>query len=185
MDINALFCFQAVYEERSLHKAAKKLYISQQGLSRIVTSLEKELGCKLFERDYSGMHPTPESDRLFQTARSIQREMKLLRRDLEVSASARQTVKVVCAYGTMHLLYPALQRFERQYPDIEVKWAECIDEECDRCLLEQECDMDSFLTMTRPIGQVTTTPGLWPTMFSATPPAVPNGTAPALKAHRT
>jgi len=41
-----------------MSKASKSLYISQQGLSRQIIALEKELGIKLFERSKNGVVPT-------------------------------------------------------------------------------------------------------------------------------
>ena len=46
-------CFQAVYEERNLQVAANKLFLSPQGLSRIIKSLEEEVGTPLFVRNKS------------------------------------------------------------------------------------------------------------------------------------
>ena len=42
--MNELKSFQVVYQERSMNQAAKKLYITSQGLGRIIQNLEKELG---------------------------------------------------------------------------------------------------------------------------------------------
>ena len=50
MNMNELKSFQVVYQERSMNQAAKKLYITSQGLGRIIQNLEKELGVQLFER---------------------------------------------------------------------------------------------------------------------------------------
>ena len=44
MNMNELKSFQVVYQERSMNQAAKKLYITSQGLGRIIQNLEKELG---------------------------------------------------------------------------------------------------------------------------------------------
>lgn len=43
-------CFLAVAQERSFTRAANVLYISQPAISKSVSSLEEELGFKLFER---------------------------------------------------------------------------------------------------------------------------------------
>lgn len=55
MDLKQLEYFQSIYEEGSISKAAEKLYISQQGLSKAILALEKELDCKLFERNPKGV----------------------------------------------------------------------------------------------------------------------------------
>ena len=48
MNTKILKCFQAVYEEKSLGKAARRLYITPQGLSKNIRQLEEELGASLF-----------------------------------------------------------------------------------------------------------------------------------------
>lgn len=50
MNIKDLKCFEAVYEQKSINKAAKQLYITPQGLGSNIRSLENELGTVLFER---------------------------------------------------------------------------------------------------------------------------------------
>ncbi len=50
--------FLAVIEEGSLHRAAKRLNLSQSALSRQMQALEHELGGKLLERSSTGVRPT-------------------------------------------------------------------------------------------------------------------------------
>ena len=49
MDTKDLRSFRLVYEERSINQAARHLFISPQGLSRVIQKLEEELHNKLFE----------------------------------------------------------------------------------------------------------------------------------------
>ena len=49
MDTKDLRCFRLVYEERSINQAARHLFITPQGLSRIISRLEEELHTILFE----------------------------------------------------------------------------------------------------------------------------------------
>ena len=49
-----------VSEEQSINKAAGKLFITQQGLSRVIANLEKNLNVKLLERNARGVFPTEE-----------------------------------------------------------------------------------------------------------------------------
>ena len=55
MDLKQLEYFKAIQEEGSISRAAEKLYISQQGLSKAIHALEKEMDCKLFERNAKGV----------------------------------------------------------------------------------------------------------------------------------
>jgi len=47
-----------LYDELNISKASQKLFISQQGLSRQIQTLEKELGTILFKRAKTGVIPT-------------------------------------------------------------------------------------------------------------------------------
>ena len=58
MDTKDIRCFCRVYEERGINQAAKQLFITPQGLSRIITKLEAELQTTLFERSVRGLCPT-------------------------------------------------------------------------------------------------------------------------------
>jgi len=51
--------FRAVYDNRSLSKAANILYVSQPAVSKHIAKLEQELGVVLFERGSGGAEPTP------------------------------------------------------------------------------------------------------------------------------
>ena len=44
MDTKHLESFRIVCEEKSIHAAAKKLFISPQGLGRIIQNMENEFG---------------------------------------------------------------------------------------------------------------------------------------------
>ena len=50
MDTRDIRCFRLVYEERSINKAAHQIFITPQGLSRIIVKLENELQTQLFQR---------------------------------------------------------------------------------------------------------------------------------------
>lgn len=48
MDTKNLYFFQVVFEEGNIRTAAQKLYISPQGLGKIIKGIEQELDCQLF-----------------------------------------------------------------------------------------------------------------------------------------
>ena len=64
MDIKDLKVFQTIAKEESITKASRILYMTPQGISKIVKNLEAEMGCRLFTRNKSGMQLT-ESGRRF------------------------------------------------------------------------------------------------------------------------
>ncbi|RQD57647.1 MAG: LysR family transcriptional regulator, partial [Desulfonatronovibrio sp. MSAO_Bac4] len=58
MDFRKLQAFASVYELQSFSKAAQELYLSQPTVSTHVSSLETELGIKLFDRIGRKVLPT-------------------------------------------------------------------------------------------------------------------------------
>lgn len=75
-----LECFIAVVENGSINRAAEKLFMTQPSMSRILKSLEVEMGKKLLIRNSHGVEPTREGKLFYTYAKSILSELKLLDR---------------------------------------------------------------------------------------------------------
>ncbi len=58
-DLNLIRLLVALYEEKSVTRAAKRLEISQPSVSNGLRKLRAQLGDLLFVRGASGMEPTP------------------------------------------------------------------------------------------------------------------------------
>jgi DNA-binding transcriptional LysR family regulator len=71
MDPRLLRAFVAVAEELHFTRAAARLYVAQQALSRDVRRLERELGTELFVRTTRQVTPTPDAERLLPYARRV------------------------------------------------------------------------------------------------------------------
>ena len=82
MNINELKYFIKVADQQSLSKAANELYISYQGLSKSLKSLETELNCSLFEKSGSGYKLTEYGEELYHTAKLIVSEWEALQLSL-------------------------------------------------------------------------------------------------------
>lgn len=76
MNTKLLKCFQIVYEEKSINRAAGRLYITPQGLSRNIRQLEEELDVQLFQRTARGMEPTESGHFLYEKSGRIIRELE-------------------------------------------------------------------------------------------------------------
>ena len=71
MDIKILKYFIAVAEEKTISKAAQKLYISQPALSKQLKELENELDLQLFERGSRNIKLTEDGAFLLTQANEI------------------------------------------------------------------------------------------------------------------
>lgn len=71
VDPRLLRAFVAVAEELHFTRAAARLYVAQQALSRDVRRLERELGTELFVRSTRQVAPTADGERLLPYARRV------------------------------------------------------------------------------------------------------------------
>jgi len=65
MDIHQLRVFASVFRNKGFSKASQELKLTQPTVSNHVMSLEKELGCKLFDRTGRRVIPTEEAEVLY------------------------------------------------------------------------------------------------------------------------
>lgn len=103
----------AIAEEKNLTKAAKRLYISQPGLTSYINKLEQYLGIKLFDRSTSPIRVTEAGALYISRMQEIQKEEALLRLTLQDMGSSRRVFRVGMGgtRGThwLPLLIPAFQ----------------------------------------------------------------------------
>ena len=66
-----LYYFLEICKDMNMSKTASRLFISQQGLSKAINSLENELQCTLFIRSHSGVTLTDAGTYLLQQGHQI------------------------------------------------------------------------------------------------------------------
>jgi DNA-binding transcriptional LysR family regulator len=71
LDLRLLRSFVAVAEELHFTRAANRLYVAQQALSRDIRRLESQIGTRLFARSTRRVTLTPDGERLLAHARSL------------------------------------------------------------------------------------------------------------------
>ncbi|MDO9591803.1 MAG: LysR family transcriptional regulator, partial [Erysipelotrichaceae bacterium] len=108
-------------QERSLTKAAEKLFISQPALSYRIKALEKELGVPLFNRAKTGINLTVQGDYLVEFASKLQ--LQLLKMKDEISSIASEEIRGTINLGTSlvfaHYELPMIiKQFHDIYPNI-------------------------------------------------------------------
>ena len=82
MNIRDLSSFQTIVKEKSITKASKILYMTPQGVSKIVKNLENELNCQLLVRTASGIKLTESGKCLSKYADKITADYGELRNDI-------------------------------------------------------------------------------------------------------
>ena len=110
--------FLAVAEHRSIHAAARALFVSQPAVTRTMRELERDLDVPLLRRSISGVELT-EAGLAFQLRASLLiEEMRRTREELlfmKEGANGRVAVALTSAVG-LTLLPPALEGFQQQMP---------------------------------------------------------------------
>lgn len=122
-NFNDLLSFITVAREGSFTRAAAQLGISQSALSHTIRGLEAHLGMRLLTRTTRSVSPTEAGERLLQTVaphfEEIERELAAL---TELRDKPAGTIRITTAeHAADHVLWPKLQNFLRDYPDIHVE----------------------------------------------------------------
>ena len=125
MDTKNLRYFEAVYEERSINTAAKKLFISPQGLGKIIRGMEAEFNTSFFERTKQGMIPTQNGTVFYEQSKRISKEFLNLSEQLKVGEHQRPLVRIGFANGVLKAIpLEKVLEFTQKHPDIRVEWCE-------------------------------------------------------------
>lgn len=122
MRIEQLQAFLAVAETGSFGQAARKCEITQSTVSRQIQSLEAELGLPLFHRTAQAKL-TLGGEHLLPRARKICQEWESATQELADLMAGKQPELCVAAIHSVcaHYLPPVLQKFCRDYPDVQLR----------------------------------------------------------------
>lgn len=120
MTIKELEAYRVICSRGSLSKAAKELFITPQGLSRVLKNLEAELECTLVNRVASGLELTQSGVCLLEYARKTTAEYDIMKEKIEdIQGSVHGSVELLMAYDVIRLLGPdCFEDFQRMYPKI-------------------------------------------------------------------
>ena len=142
MNFLALQYFVTVAEELNITKAAERLYISQQSLSKHIIKLEKDLGLKLFERapvfalTYAGKRFLRAAVHILDSQRQIIMEMD------DINNHRRGELRIGISHTRGRVLLPKiLPFFAHENPLIEISVKEGNSKELEEWLLHGQIDL--------------------------------------------
>lgn len=143
MDFNQLEYVMAIIEEKSISKAAKKLYISQPSLSQYIIRLEERLGVKLFDRTGKLLSLTFAGEKYVETAKIMLDLNKKLQRELsDIADSKKGRIIIGIPNQTSRYILPLiLPEFHKQFSEIELVIEEEVTMQLEEMLIEGKIDI--------------------------------------------
>lgn len=124
IDIKYLNYIVTIAEEKNLHSAAEKLFISQPSLSYYLGKLEEELGTPLFIRTTKGLVPTEAGNLYVQNAKSIINMRNQMYRDIR-NLSYQDHLSLASTSFWGKRIYEAVTiPFKKQHPNTMLEISE-------------------------------------------------------------
>lgn len=144
INIRNLKAFLQVYRFGNLSSAASELYMTPQGMSKVIKSLEASLNVQLFVRKSHGLIPTEYGKQLAEKAPHIIRELESLASGESFSTTANNVneISVVMTCGVMELLsLDFINSFQAQHPNIVLNISDATDAEVEHALWTEKANV--------------------------------------------
>jgi DNA-binding transcriptional LysR family regulator len=122
-DLNLLRIFEAIFQDRSVSKAADRLALSQPAVSNALNRMRRQFADPLFVRTQVGMEPTPKAQQL---ALAVQQGLTTIRAglisgfDFDPAESRRCFTLLMTDVGELAFLPAVLPKLIKQAPYVDV-----------------------------------------------------------------
>jgi DNA-binding transcriptional LysR family regulator len=132
-----------VYREKSFSKAAKKMFISQPALSKIIRKAETDIGVPIFDRSTIPITLTPEGEKYIEAIKAIyQIESNVKRYFKDLDELKKGTLSLGGSSYFCSFVFPnMISYFKNMYPGIQCDLTEGNVEEMKRGLLQGKLDL--------------------------------------------
>lgn len=120
MTIRQLYQFQTVAEMQNVSKAAEKLYISQQALSKSIADFEEEVGCRLFDRTKNKIRLNSSGEKALRHVQRILKEYNRFTAAMSEYPETEKTVRICTALDLFAGFILKKIRTERPYFKISI-----------------------------------------------------------------
>lgn len=121
MELRHLNAYVAVAKELHFTRAARRLFMSQSALSRLIHNLEAELGVMLLDRSTRHVTLTPAGNRFLHEARlALAQVDAAVRAAQNPGTSGTAALRVGYCDATELALVDALQCFHKRHPEVEL-----------------------------------------------------------------
>ena len=121
MDIRALRYFVEVVRTSSFTRAAEQLFVTQPTISKMVKSLEDELGGPLLLREGRTVRLTDAGRVVFERGQQLLQDADRLKQEVaEVDGIARGELTVGISPTTGHYMAPIIAQYQKRYPGVQL-----------------------------------------------------------------
>ena len=110
--------FKTLVDLGHFTKTAKKLHMTQPGVSQQIKKLENACGCSLIRRENKGFELTEQGKIVYQYAQKSAEEEAELMEDLRFDDPYSGQCKLSCSGSLALLLYPQLLSLQQQHPNL-------------------------------------------------------------------
>ena len=142
MDTKKCIVLLSVLDKLNITEAAKSLGYTPSGVSRIIESIEKELGCSLLIRSQDGVLPTTECSLLLPLFRELASlDKALVESAQDITGMKHGKIRIGNAYTAyIPKLFHTIQDFKKDFPLIDIQIYEGLSSELIGKLLVNELD---------------------------------------------
>ncbi len=142
MDNKDIRSFVECYEARSINKAAKALFITPQGLGKILDRLEREMQIELFERTKQGLIPTEAGVFFYEKSQMLLAIGQELEQGLEALRNQNNVFHVGYSCGLLRLLpMHKIEKYQNLLGDTELVLEEASNPDVKKKLVEGQFDV--------------------------------------------
>ena len=123
MDTKKCMVLLSVIDSLNITEASRRLGYTPSGVSRIIESLEKEMGFPLFIRSHDGVRPTTECISLLPLFQELASLDKTLSESVQnISGMKQGAIRIGNAYTAyVPNLFNTILEFQKQYPQIDIQ----------------------------------------------------------------
>ena len=143
MEIKELNYLIAIAEEKSISKAAERLYMAQSSLSQFLQTLESSMASPLFVRTSRGVRPTEAGNIMVKYAYATLAEYHRTQDEIQdlQELKSGSVILGISGFRGSYLLPPVLNAFKLDYPGIRVQIVEKNSMALEQMLLSGEIDI--------------------------------------------
>ncbi|WP_123501620.1 LysR family transcriptional regulator, partial [Pseudomonas frederiksbergensis] len=143
MNLRQLEAFRAVILGQTVTRAAEMLHISQPAATRLIASLEEDIGFSLFDRVKGRLQPTAEAMTLYQEVRrSLLGVERIARTAQDIRTLKRGSLHIACAPAMGLSFVPrAIAAFMAEHDQVQISLVVHSSREVVDLVVGQRCDL--------------------------------------------